>query len=104
MRTIVAFVALFINVLFLIAIVLNAVAFLSAKYKSRLTLATLDLDDKSCTELEPMLSTRRNWIRVEIGLSLVFFRFLCTWHVRLTRKSPRPYIVGLVMRQPAHLR
>ncbi len=80
MWTIVAFVALFINVLFLVAIGMNAIALLSAQYKSRLMLWTLDIDDTLRTELAPMLSTRRNWIQLGIGLSLVFFGFLCTWH------------------------
>ena len=79
MWTIVAFVALFINVLFLVATVMNAIALLSAQYKSRLMLATLDVDDTLRTELEPMLSTRRNWIQIGIGLSLVFCGFLSTW-------------------------
>ena len=38
------------------------IALLNAQYKSRLMLATLDVDDTLRTELEPMLSTRCNWI------------------------------------------
>ena len=79
MWTLVAFVSLFINVIYLIAIVFSAVSLLSAQYKSRLMLRTLDVDDTIRTELEPMLSTRRNWIQIGIGISLVFFGFLGTW-------------------------
>ena len=80
MWTLVAFVALLVNVMFLGAIVIHAVSILRTQIRSQLILKTFDLDGQLRGELEPMLSTRPIWTQLTISLSLVFIGFLCTWH------------------------
>ena len=80
MWTIVAFVALLVNVLFLAAIVIHAASTLRTQVRSQLTLKTFQLDEQLRNALEPMVSTRPMWIQLSISLSLVFIGFLCTWH------------------------
>ena len=80
MWTIVAFVAVLINVMFLIAIVIHAASTLRTQVRSQLILKSFELDEQHRSEVEPMLSTRPMWVQLSIGLSLVFIGFLCTWH------------------------